>query len=329
MFTLGCDLGQSSLKLVGTNGSLQFASTAALFSGMVSDFGFGPRRRKPLVVEGDHGKLWVGQDAHSYGTPVENIDFERLTGNTEMRYILYGALSEYMRQFGSIDEPVRLIVGLPFQMLQGDEAVVTKYRGDVTGWMLGGHTWETDKKPQHIEVGDVRLLPQALGAPVDYAMTMDGKPVDAERQKTLTFENGTINVGSSTVETLVIDGKKNQHVFNGGKRIGVYQLWQRVDPRQAYSFGEFESKLRQGALPEDMQVEPHLESWYGEVIGFVNSKWKESWRRFHRVFLVGGGSILLERYFKQRFNGKAVMMDDPVMSVARGLYKFGFGIREK
>lgn len=329
MFTLGCDLGQSSLKLVGAGGSLQFASTAALFSGMVSDFGFGKRRRKPVIVEGDHGKMWVGPDAHTYGTAVENIDFERLTGTTEMRYIWYGALSEYMRQFGSLDEPVRLIVGLPFQMLQGDDATVAKFRREVAGWMSGSHTWEADGAPHHVEIGDVHLRPQALGAPVDYAMTMDGKPVDAERQKILTYENGTVNIGSTTVETLVIEGNKNQHVFNGGKRVGVYQLWKRVDPRQAYSFGEFEAKLRAGTLPEDMPVEPHLESWYNEVSGFVNSKWGESWRRFHRIFLVGGGSILLEKFFRQRFNGKAVTMDDPVMSVARGLYKLGFGVREK
>ncbi len=329
MFTIGCDLGQSSLKLVGANGSLQFASTAALFSGMVSDFGFGKKRRKPLVIEGDHGKLWVGHEAHSYGTAIENIDFERLTGTTEMRYILYGAMSEYMRQFGAIDQPVRLMVGLPFQMLQGEEATVTKSKREVIGWMSGRHSWETDGVAHEMNVADVRLYPQALGAPVDYAMTMDGKPVDAERQKILTYENGTVNIGSSTVETLVIEGNKNTHKFNGGKRIGVFQLWKRVDPRGAYSFGEFEAKLRTDTLPDSMDVEPHLESWYSEVSGFVNSMWGESWRRFHRVFLVGGGSILLEKFLRNRFNGKVVMMEDPVMSVSRGLYKFSFGIREK
>ena len=111
--------------------------------------------------------------------------------------------------------------------------------------------------------------------------------------------------------------------FNGGKAIGVRRLWQRVDPNGLYTFGEFNAMLIGGTLPDEMAVEPHLESWASEISGFLNVLWGDSWRRFHKVFLVGGGSLLLEKYLRGKFNGKTVLLDDPIMAISRGLYKAG------
>jgi hypothetical protein len=321
----GCDLGQSSLKFVSGRGALQFASTAALFSGEVMDFS--RKRSKPMIVEGDFGKLYVGGNAHAYGVPIENLDFDRLAGTPEMRGVFYGAMTAYMNRYGVLDEPLTLIVGLPFQMLQGEGVSVTKFRNAVNKWIGGKHEWLVDGETHGIEVARVELFPQALGAPVDYALDMMGEAISEERTKALRNECATVSIGSNTVEALVTKREENTNRFNDGKPIGVRQLKRRVDPNDYWTFGEFDLMLRNNTLPDDLDIKPHLESWNSEIIGFLNSLWGSSYQRFHRVFLVGGGSILLEKYMRAKFNGKTILADDPVMAIANGLYKLGFGLK--
>src|SRR5262245_5233274 len=177
----GCDLGQSSLKFVSSRGALQFASTAALFNGEVADFG--KKRSRPIVVEGDFGKLYVGGNAHAYGIPIENMDFDRLAGTPEMRGVFYGAMTAYMHRYGLLEDQLTLIVGLPFQMLQGEGANVAKFRKAVNAWLAGCHEWEADNEPYTLTVERVELFPQALGAPVDYALDMNGKAISEERSR--------------------------------------------------------------------------------------------------------------------------------------------------
>jgi len=323
----GCDLGQSSLKFVSARGALQFASTAALFSGEVADFN-GKKRLRPIVVEGDFGKLWVGGNAHTYGIPIENLDFDRLAGTPEMRGVFYGAMTAYINKYGLLGEPLTLIVGLPFQMLQGEGASVAKFKKAVNAWLGGGHQWMADGEPYALTVERVELFPQAMGAPVDYALGTDGKGISAERTKALTMECGTISIGSNTVELLVSKRQEDTKKFNGGKPIGVRMLHRRVDPYGYWSFGEFDQMLRLNTLPDDYQITAqHLESWNSQILGFVNDLWGQSYHRFHRVFLVGGGAILLEKQMRTKFNGKVVMAEDPIMAIANGLYKLGFGLK--
>ena len=322
----GCDLGQSSLKFVSARGALQFASTASLHTGEVADFG--KKRSRPIVVEGgDFGKLYVGGNAHAYGIPIENMDFDRLAGTPEMRGVFYGAMTAYMHKYGLLEEPLTLIVGLPFQMLQGEGASVTKFRKAVNSWIGGEHRWVADGEEYCISVDRVELFPQALGAPVDYALDIDGKAISEERTKALKFECATVSIGSNTVEALVTKRDEDTKRFNGGAPIGVRQLKRRVDPNGYWTFGEFDAMLRSKSLPDEYDIMPHLESWNSEIIGFLNSLWGQSYHRFHKVFLVGGGSILLEKHMHRKFNGKTVLADDPIMAIANGLYKLGFGLK--
>jgi len=320
---LGCDLGMSSVKLVGANGELQFLSQAALYGGEVADFG--GRRKKPTVIDADFGRLYVGEQAHSFGSPVENLGFDRLAETNEVRAVLYGAWSEYQKKLGEFSSPLELVVGLPFQMLMGERGSVAKFRRDVNKWLAGEHRWRADGRDFGLVVDKVHLFPQAMGAPIDYALDMDGKAQSAEHTEALQRECATISIGSNTVELLVTKRDRDTKRFNGGKAIGVRSLWKRVDPHGYYSFGEFDEMLRDGSLPENMSVKPHLASWMSEINGFANQKWGDSYHRFHKVFIVGGGAILLKSKLRGAFDGRAQVMSDPVMAIARGLYKAGFG----
>ena len=43
----------------------------------------------------------------------------------------------------------------------------------------------------------------------------------------------------------------------------------------------------------------------------------------HPPIIIGGGAVLLRDALTARFNGRSFMPDDPIVSVARGLYKLG------
>jgi hypothetical protein len=56
----------------------------------------------------------------------------------------------------------------------------------------------------------------------------------------------------------------------------------------------------------------------GRVIG---DQWENQWKRFSVVLAVGGGTLLLRNSLIYRFGAKIHIPEDPVQSIAHGLYK--------
>jgi hypothetical protein len=322
MKAIGADLGQSGLKLFGAEGGINFPSQAALLSNTADSSFDGRKRNRPLVVRNENfGEMYVGPHAHRWGVPVENFDFARLAGVTsEMRAIFYGALTDYQRRYGLFDDPLKVLVGLPMQMLGNDDRG-KQYEKQVKGWIGGEHRWHADGKEYSAIIGSVTLLPQSTGAVVDYAFDLKGEAVSAERNKALTQENATLWIGSNTVEVQVTKRDEDTRRFNGGSAIGVRWLKSQMDPNNLYSFGEFDDLLRANDMPDWMDVNRHLEAWSTQIFGFTNNLWGQAYQRFHRIFTGGGGSLLLKSHLLRQFNGKIVFADDPILSIARGLYK--------
>jgi hypothetical protein len=317
----GLDMGQSSLKGVGEKGSVQFPSLAALI-GNGADTSVGKKKKHPMVVSNQtFGELYVGRNAHRWGVPMENFDFARLAGATpEMRAIFYGAMTEYQRKYGRFEEPLEVVVGLPMQMLGNDENG-KRYEHQVKGWLGGEHHWLADGEGFEAIITSVKLAPQSLGAVVDYSFDMDGNSISAERNKALTQECATMWIGSNTVELQVTKRDEDTKRFNGGAAIGVRWLHNQVDPNGLYTFGEFDESLRTHDLPDGMDIERFLGPWATEIFGFTNRKWGQAHQRFYRIFVGGGGSILLRDHLLSQFNGKVIFPGDPIMSIAQGLYK--------
>lgn len=316
MKKFGFDLGMSSVKMFGSEGGLMFMSQASLASGgrLEGSLVGMKSRRRPIVVEGEFGKFYVGKGAHDFGQPVESMDFEKLTGTPEMRAILYGSLTAWMKKHGRFTEPLSLMLGLPFQMMMGDDA--KRNQVAVREWIGGHHEWYADGELFQVDVEKTPQAPQALGAPFDYAFNVDGTAVMG-REDALKRECGTVAIGSNTVELLVSKNNTDTERFNGGKAVGVRRLFQRVDPKGLYTYGELDEMLRSGEL----DVKPHIASWAVDVNDFINKKWEGAYERFYKVFIVGGGAILLNGQLTARFKEKAMVNDDPVMAIARGLYK--------
>lgn len=316
--SLGFDMGMGALKLWSASGGWQLVSQVASNGhGHLADGILGLKsRRRPLLIAGEFGSFYVGDGAHEHGRPVENLDFDRLTGSPEMRVLLYAALAQYQAEHGLFDAPLALMVGLPLQMMTGDSA--KDYQRGVKGWLKGLHVFEADGITHRIEVEDVRQTSQPVGALFDFVLDHRGQMI-AERGSTLLDEVGVISVGFNTVELLVVKERGAVERFTRGNTLGVRRLLELVNREGLYSLGELDAKLRGGGLRAELKQA--MPVWSREVNGEVEKVWGSSHRRFAKVLVVGGGALLLRDALTLQFGHKAWVPDDAVLSIARGLWK--------
>lgn len=314
---IGEDLGMGANKLWGAAGGQQTVSQVAsngnsAISGMLGL----KAKRRPLHITSAFGSFYVGEGAHEHGRPVENLEFDRLTGAPEMRALFYGALVNYQNEYGEFDRPVSLMAGLPLQMMTGANA--KSYQQAVTGWLKGTHEFEADGKPVKIEIAKVRLTSQPVGALFDYALDEEGnfRPGGTDA---MFDEVGIISIGFNTLELLVVKEQSAVERFTLGNTVGVRRLLELINRERLFSLGELDEKLRAGRRLAE--VKAALPIWAREVNGEIEKCWGASHRRFLKVLIVGGGALLLKDALTAQFGAKAWTAENPVLSIARGLYK--------
>lgn len=317
MIYLGEDLGMGANKLWGPAGGLQVVSQVAVSAGGHLEGMSGLKARKrPMEVRGNFGTFYIGQGAHEYGRPVENLDFDRLTGSPEMRALLYGTLAEYQAMHGQFDGPIGLMVGLPLQMMAGSRA--KEYQDGVRGWLRGTHEFNADGKNYRVEIEKVRMTSQPVGALFDYVLDDECK-IQADRTGALLDEVGVISVGFNTVELLVVKDQGAVERFTQGNTVGVRRLLELMNHQGLYSLGELDERLRNGRMREELKAA--LPIWAREVNGEIEKRWGQSYRRFAKVIVVGGGALILRDALIAQFAEKAFVPNLPVLSIARGLWK--------
>lgn len=330
--SLGFDLGMGALKMYGENGGSQMLSQvsqngSAHLSGNL--LGLTNRRAKPLEIRFPGGSFYVGANAHDHGVPVENLDFERLTGTSEIKALLYAALTAYQAEHGQFDGPLSLIVGLPFQMMSGDSA--DEFQSAVKGWIGGEHEWTADGNAFNAHVVRVILQPQAMGALFDYCFRDDGTII-RERAWALTKEVGVLSVGFNTIELLVARERADVGRFTGGVQMGVRRLLEDINVKKLYTLGELDMMLRRrrwASKDLEQAFKVALPNWQSRVTGVLDDKrWSQVSERFEKILVVGGGAELLRDYLTLKFKGKAVVLDEPVMSISHGLYKMAVKYRK-
>ena len=315
MINFGLDLGMGACKLYGPLGSIEMPSQVAIWRDHARGLGGMRNARPPLKVELATGQaFWVGLHAHQWGRPVENVDYDRLSGAPEMHAILYATLTQYIKTFGAIEGPIGFHVGMPLEPLTGENAAATLT--SVRAWMVGEHGWQANGEAHQVRVESAKITSQATGALFDYLLDEQGGFVPAHKGH-MKKELGIISIGFNTVELLVVQDSAPVQRFTAGSTNGVRRLLELLNPGGLYSLGELDTQIRTGSLPTG----DALNVWEREVTGQVERVWNAAWKRFASIILVGGGAMLLNGHLARRFAGKAVMPDRPVMAIARGLYK--------
>lgn len=312
MISMGLDAGFGAIKMRSDGGSLELLSQVAVNgSGHLEGMLGLKSEKRPMMVTTNDGDFYVGERSHDYGRGITNLDFDRLIGSPEMRALVYGAWTRYMQEFGVFDAPLSLMVGLPLQTM-GLE--MKEYRKSMRTWLTGTHSWSADGVAYGVVVERTRVTSQPVGALFDYVMDENGKYIP-DRNKALIEEVGVISVGFNTLELMVIENQTAKEKFTAGEKLGVRRLLELLNPKGAYTLGELDVKLRNGNL----KFREKLPIWASEVNGAIDNIWYEGLDRFAAVLVVGGGARLLGNLLK--LNGKGVLAEEPVMSIANGLYK--------
>jgi len=315
LISLGIDAGNGAFKLYGASGGLELVSQVATACGQKVLATLGLRKQKaPLQVSNDRGSFYVGAGAHDYGRPVENLDVERFNGTPEMKALLHGSLTRYQQRYGKFASPLTIVVGLPNEVLTGNQA--GQNLESVKRWMRGSHAWTADGESYSMEIADVKVASQVTGGLFDYLLNAEGHFIP-ERKGAFTHEVGVISIGFGTVELMVVNDRTPVPRFTTSSVSGVRRLLELVNDQGSYSLGELDTRLRAGHL----DISTDLPIWESEVTGFVEKKWGKFWKRFSTVLIMGGGAILLKDRLLYHFGGKAYIPDQPVQAIARGLYR--------
>lgn len=315
---IGLDLGMGATKLWSSTGGTMVLSQVAAVTRQDIDLkalGMTSRKRPTMILNGN-GRLLVGEGAHDAGTPIERLDYERLTGSPEMKSLVYSVLSSQ-----NTDEHTQLslIVGLPLGLAtDGDEGDGRRRVDAVKAWLKGAHVWRADGV-EHVAVVDrVGCVGQAHGAYFDWMLSLDGR---RQNKPGKDEEIAVISIGFNTIELVVLKDNKAMERFVDGEQIGVRRYLELVNEkrRRLFSLGELDIRLRNGSLVDEAE----LSKWAAQVHGRIESQWGKAAQRFDRVIAVGGGAIVLRDALHDLFSQRLVDVDDPVMSISRGLYKFG------
>src|SRR3990167_6581794 len=108
-FYIGEDLGMGANKLWSGMNGLQVVSQVSSDGGGHLEGMTGLRvSKRPMLVSSEFGSFYVGDKAHEHGRPVENLDFDRLTGAPEMRALVYGSFAQFQKTWGKFDKPLSL-----------------------------------------------------------------------------------------------------------------------------------------------------------------------------------------------------------------------------
>jgi hypothetical protein len=302
------DFGAGNFKRVGADGAHVLPSQMATVLGESLGRSAGLKTRKPPVCIGLNGsRFYVGAGAHDWGRPIENLADERfIAGAPELRALVYATLPAA--------QSIHAIVGLPQSALADGQARDTA--NAVKGWLMGVHEWTVDGEPRAATVDQVTVASQAAGALFDYLLDDAGVFLPA-RKAHFKEELGVVSVGMSTLELLVVRNGAPVERFTSSLTAGVRRVLDLVDPQGLYSRGELDEALRANRL----DVSKALPVWSSEVVGHIENAWGKAFRRFAAVLTVGGGALLLQPTLLALFNGRSVLLPEPVISVARGLYK--------
>lgn len=319
MKTIAIDPGAGAIKLfTWGDGEREFAELPSVVATNgaehVSELAGLRTSTPPQKVNTSKGTFLVGNNAHKWGQPIENLDPDRFTGAPEMEALLCAAMS-LLYPKGILCEEVKAIVGLPLDILTGEDAVANA--NAVKAWVTGNHMWEIDDDvPYDITIKSVKVTSQPVGALFDWLLDIDGHYIP-ERKAASKGEIGIISIGMNSVEMLSAENMTITQRYTAGRAVGVRRMLEILNPDDLYSRGEMDIKLRFG----DLDYSAALPIWASEVSDVINKRWGNGWKRFKTIIVTGGGALLLRSMLTEKFKGRAWFPPDPVLSIAAGLWK--------
>lgn len=214
-----------------------------------------------------------------------------------------------------MNRQISLTVGLPIGAITGPESAAVT--AAVKSFLIGQHDWTANDSAHSIDITDVGVASQPVGALYDYLLNPAGQFLP-DRKAIAKREIGILGIGMNTIDLLVTSNGAPVESFTGSDTLGVRRLLEQANGDRPYTLAQLDDQLRAGTL----DLTTALPIWQREVLGIIEGTWGKYFKRFASIICVGGGSILLHDALLRRFNGKTFTPDDPVQATARGLYKY-------
>lgn len=318
--TFGADLGSGAIKLFGSSGGVLYPSHVSQVVGKRFSDVLGEGGKRADMIELDTGEqYYTGLYAPYEGRELPNNQAaDWITDGQSIRASFYAAMTEYMHNYGLLRSPLCVQAGVPVAMLTDGNAKETEQ--SVSKWLCGLHTWTANGNTYSINIDTVEVRSQALGALIDYAFDDDLAPI-MERRESASGTIGVISIGNRTIELMVLENRNLLASLTSSDDFGVLKLLETINGGSNVGLGRLDVRLREGTL--NGQYKPALKSWAQLVKGHITSKWGNEWRKFSKIILVGGGAVMLKNEILLQFAGKAILADDPYMTIACGLRKRG------
>ena len=312
---VGGDIGFGSIKLYGkANGVLVSSLVGKLTHKYVSDSN--RNLGHTHYVTFDDMNYVVGVAAWTIGKASHNQSMDRLiNGSYDARAAIYAALGQY---FGgkAIREPLNMYIGLPASLLDADHKAATI--ASVTGWLAGNHEWIFNDRPMRATIEAVSFRTQATGALGDMIHNLQG-----QQTKDIEFMDtgvGVVSIGMNTVELSGAKrGRPVDTMIASLENSGVRAMIDEISSMTHQSTGEIDEDLRSGRQVIPVNI---LSDWSDKIIAEVSQKWQTSLPTLGRILLVGGGAQYIADAMRQRIGNIVHVPAEPMMSVARGLYKW-------
>jgi hypothetical protein len=309
---IALDPGFGNTK-VCLNGVVSVIQSIAVRPKRIGMAGLGMKGASPIIeVAFDKYEFAVGPGAVEWGIPQSNLDYSSLASE-ERQALFYAALAPLL---GTGTHAVDLLmVGLPVPLLldsEQSELVLADLKR-----LKGQQTFKVGKDEINLNVEKLRVVPQPLGAYVDWLLSETLQP----RKNAAQAEVAVLDIGMNTVDLYAVRGGRVEPRFVGGGKVGVRKLFERLDGDSG-DWEELDLDLRQGRLLLSSSI---LQGWLSDLMATIE-KTMPHLSRFTAVIPTGGGVLLLGdllRIYLASRGAAIYCLDDPIGANARGLWKWG------
>ena len=317
MINIGLDVGYYATKVNSDkHAPVSFPSGASEYRGT----GF----MEPALLEYANSDMAyvVGQELELGGGIVQRRH-DRDWIHTDLYKMLTDRALAAMLDPGHSSE-VRVVTGLPYQFYKADrDSMVDNLRGD--------HIFFFNEEIYRVEVKDVIVIPQGIGALLDVAVNFSGNVIDTGF---LQGRIGILDIGSRTVngveaKQLKITGStfsadsgtwnvvkqiaRELELQFPSRRLSPFETEQAIQEKQITLYGETHdiSEIVQSIVSE---------GYVDNLVGIISANWGETSQLDH-ILLVGGGAYLAGDVLKEHYPHVEVAKN-PVFANTNGYIKY-------
>ena len=313
----GINIGSSYVKAVMDKRTVSFPSVVGTYD--ITDFGFGMSSAD--IIAFPELEVLVGNAAVTTSGYTFRRESRDWILSDEWLHLFYAAMSE-LTQATNVD--VTVVTGLPIAFYADKELVQKR--------LLGKHSFRREGRAlQHVNVTQVRVIPESFGTLFYKAMDASGKIIDGLLQKKVAI----LDVGSKTTNGQVVQNMEALKAESFSVDIGCWDIARKMRGWLGNKFPRLELKDHQildiitsGKVSYDGDmynvvdnVANYTANMRKAIEAALSQYWDDNSGSYDVILLTGGGYGIIKDTILKKYK-QAEVVDQPVMANAQGMYRF-------